>query len=34
MFFMFSNRLGCLTSLAISAVISLVLLFAMGLVSF
>jgi hypothetical protein len=34
MFFMFSNRIGCLASLAISAAISLILLFAMGLVSF
>lgn len=33
MFFMFSNRLGCLASLAISALVSLLLLFAMGLVS-
>jgi hypothetical protein len=30
MFFMFSNRLGCLASLLISAGISLMLLFALG----
>jgi hypothetical protein len=30
MFFMFSNRLGCATSLLISAAITLVLLFALG----
>lgn len=33
MFFMFSNRLGCLASLAISAVVSLLILVAMGMVS-
>jgi hypothetical protein len=30
MFFVFSNRLGCLSSLAISAVITLVLLVLLG----
>jgi hypothetical protein len=30
MFFLFSNRLGCLGSLLVSAVLTLVLLFALG----
>lgn len=30
MFFLFSNRLGCLGSLAVSALLTLVLLFAFG----
>jgi len=34
MFFMFSNRLGCLASLGISALVTLLLLFAMGWVRF
>ena len=33
MFFLFSNRIGCLASLAISALVSLLLLVAMGIVS-
>ena len=34
MFFMFSNRLGCLGSLLISGVITLALLFLFGIVRF
>ncbi len=30
MFFLFSNRLGCLGSLLVSAVLTLILLFALG----
>ena len=32
MFFLFSNRIGCLKSLAISAIATLLLLWAMGVV--
>ncbi len=34
MFFLFSNRLGCLGSLLISAVITVVLLFMFGMLRF
>jgi len=34
MFFLFSNRLGCLASLAISLAVSLVLLLAFGWIRF
>jgi hypothetical protein len=34
MFFFFSNRLGCLSSLAITAIGTLILLMVMGFVSF
>ena len=34
MFFFFNNRLGCLTSLAISAAVSLILLLALGWIRF
>jgi len=34
MFFFFSNRLGCLPSLAISAVITLILLVIFGVIDF
>ena len=32
MFFFFSNRLGCLPSLVLSAVVTIVLLFLMGVI--
>jgi hypothetical protein len=34
MFFLFSNRLGCLGSLVVSALLTLVLLFLFGVVHF
>jgi hypothetical protein len=34
MFFLFSNRLGCLGSLALSAAVTVLLLFLFGLVRF